>query len=93
MLRGRFGNTSGRPFLEGRLILPNRNLSFEISFLVDTGADDTILMPADGIRVGLDYGQLGTAKTPKALVAIQPFTTNRLGWFSPNIENAYMSIS
>jgi len=63
MLRGRFGNTSGRPYLEGRLILPRLRVQGDISFIVDTGADNTVLMPLDGIRLGVDYSKLsgGTA--------------------------------
>lgn len=57
-LVGQFGEGTGRPFIEGRLILPRMNLSFDVSFLVDTGADSTVLMPDDGIRVGLDYSRL-----------------------------------
>jgi len=58
MLRGRFDDTSGRPYIEGRLILPNLNIRGDISFLVDTGSDETRLHPIDGIRLNIDYGQL-----------------------------------
>jgi hypothetical protein len=58
MLRGRFGDTSGRPYIEGRLILSNLNIFGDISFLVDTGSDETRLHPSDGIRLNIDYGQL-----------------------------------
>lgn len=58
MLRGRFGDTTGRPYLEGRLILPRLNVQGDISFLVDTGADRTVLMPVDAVRLGIDYRQL-----------------------------------
>jgi len=58
MLRGRFGDTSGRPYIEGRLILPNLNIRGDISFLVDTGSDVSRLHPNDGIRLKIDYGQL-----------------------------------
>lgn len=43
MLRGRFGDTTGAPYIEGRLILTRLNLTADISFLVDTGADYTVL--------------------------------------------------
>ncbi len=58
-LRGRFGNASGRPYIEGHLILPRLRISSDISFCVDTGADSTVLLPADGIRIGIDYDKLG----------------------------------
>ena len=62
MLRGRFGDTSGRPYLEGRLILPRLNVQGDISFIVDTGADNTVLMPLDAIRLGVDYSKLSGGK-------------------------------
>lgn len=58
MLKGRFGNTSGRPYLEGRLYVKRLNIRADVSFLVDTGSDVTCLHPIDGIRVNLDYSQL-----------------------------------
>ena len=58
MLRGRFGDTTGRPYIEGRLLLPRFRIRSDISFLVDTGADVSLLNPADGTRMGLDYARL-----------------------------------
>ena len=58
MLIGRFGKTSGRPYLEGRLGFPRLGKAGSISFLVDTGADCTVLMPADAIKIGIDYSTL-----------------------------------
>lgn len=59
MLIGRFGDTTGRPYLEGRLIIPRLEVTGEISFLVDTGADQSLLSPLDGQRLRLDYSRLG----------------------------------
>ena len=58
MLRGRFGDTSGRPYIEGRLVLPNLKISGDISFLVDTGSDATRLHPSDGTRLKVNYEKL-----------------------------------
>ncbi len=58
MLHGRFGDTSGRPYLEGLLILTRLNIRSEISFLVDTGSDVTLLNPLDGYLMGVDYSKL-----------------------------------
>ncbi len=58
MLRGRFGDTSGRPYLEGRLILPKLRIDSDISWCVDTGADRSLLMPGDGVRMGIDFTKL-----------------------------------
>jgi hypothetical protein len=62
MLRGRFGDTSGRPYFEGRLLLLGLKTLGDISFLVDTGADRSVLHPGDGERIGVDYEKL-THKT------------------------------
>jgi hypothetical protein len=58
VLHGRFGNTSGRPYLEGRLFIPRSGIQGSISFLVDTGADTTTLLPDDSRRLGVDYSTL-----------------------------------
>ena len=58
MIRGRFGNTSGRPYIEGRIFLPRIGVRGDISFLFDTGADESLLMPLDGLRMGIDYANL-----------------------------------
>ena len=58
MLTGRFGDTTGRPYIEGRLILPRLKIRGDISFCVDTGADQSLLLPGDGERMGVDYTKL-----------------------------------
>lgn len=58
ILQGRFGDTSGRPYLEGRLHIPRLRLVTDISFLVDTGADSTTLLPDDAKKMGLDFSAL-----------------------------------
>jgi hypothetical protein len=58
MFSGRFGNTTGRPYLEALVFLPRLNLTGGVSFLVDTGADQTVLMPTDSMRMGINYGSL-----------------------------------
>ena len=74
MLEGRFGGNTGRPYIDGRLyVLGRQDSTSDISFLVDTGADGSMLMPADALRMDVDYGKLrpgsdavgisGTART------------------------------
>jgi len=58
MLEGRFGNTSGAPYLEARVSIPRLSLKGLVSFLVDTGADGTVCMPADSRRLGVNFGAL-----------------------------------
>ena len=59
MLRGRFGNTTGRPYLEARLALPQLEVAGDISFLVDTGADHSVVMPIDAGRLAIPFNKLG----------------------------------
>lgn len=58
MLQGRFGDTTGRPYIEGRLLLTKTGTTSDVSFLVDTGADSSLLMPADALRMAVDFGAL-----------------------------------
>src|SRR3954452_24025110 len=63
MILGRFGNTSGRPYLAAYIVIPGLNVSGSVSFLVDTGADGTVLMPTDSIRLGVDFSRLSNPVT------------------------------
>jgi len=58
MLRGRFGSTSHAPYIEGHIVFPRLNIRGNVSFMVDTGADNGVIMPADARRFGLDYSKL-----------------------------------
>lgn len=58
MLKGRFGDTTGAPYIEGRLLIPRLKIDGYVSFLVDTGSDSTVLMQTDGARLGLNYSKL-----------------------------------
>jgi len=58
LIGGRYGGTSARPYVEARLSILSQKLNTEISFVLDTGADTTVLMPLDGAKMGLDYGRL-----------------------------------
>jgi hypothetical protein len=63
MLVGRFGNTSGAPYLEARVSIPRLRLTGMISFLVDTGADATLLMPADSRKLSINFNALKNPTT------------------------------
>jgi hypothetical protein len=63
-LSGRYGDTTGRPYLAGRIHLPRFGIVADLSFIVDTGADRTHLMPGDGERMGLDYRLLIPSDVP-----------------------------
>ena len=56
MLRGKFDDTTGRPFIEGQLWIPSVGIvDEEISLLTDTGADSSILSPVDSAKMHLDH--------------------------------------
>lgn len=62
-LQGSYGPRE-EPYVKGWLTIPRLGfLSSQITFLVDTGADHTTLMPADGVYAGLDYSALGESVT------------------------------
>jgi hypothetical protein len=63
MLKGRFGNTSTAPYIEARVSLPGLGLRGLVSFLIDSGADGSVLMPADAKKLGVDYKALSNATT------------------------------
>lgn len=58
MIAGRFGDTSGRPVIEGKIILPRLGIEDNVSFLMNTGADTSALMPGDARRLGVLYDRL-----------------------------------
>ena len=58
MLHGGFSGISKRPYLEGKLAIPGLAPPSSILFCVDTGADGTTLLPADSIRMGIDFEAL-----------------------------------
>ncbi len=91
MLRGRFGGTSGRPYLEARLILPRLSMRGNVSFLVDTGADASVLMPDDAHRLGVDHSRL-TGRQEYAGIggATQSFVEPALIVFSEPGRNLYV---
>ena len=67
MLQGRFGDTTGAPYLEARVSFPRLGIRGLISFLVDTGADGTVLMPMDSRKLGVDFHSLRNPRTPEGI--------------------------
>jgi len=50
MITGRFEETSGRPVIEARLILPRLDIQGDVLLLMDTGADSSVIMRCDAAR-------------------------------------------
>lgn len=66
-LEGRF-DSAGRPFVTGELLLPELGIRASLAFLVDTGADRTLLMPVATARLGIEFSRL--AMTPHHMAGI-----------------------
>jgi hypothetical protein len=58
MILGRFEPFSKRPVVDCFVSIPSLNVHDTVTFLMDTGADCTVLMPGDGFRLGIDYRSL-----------------------------------
>ena len=48
----------GRPYVAATVMLPRLNLHGEIQFILDTGADLSLLSPVDAMRLGCDLDNL-----------------------------------
>ena len=67
--------------MEGHVLLPRLGKSGNVSFIFDTGADTSLLMPLDGQRMGIDYGMFEKQETSLGI-----------GGASENyIESAYLA--
>ncbi len=60
MIRGYFGGVPGRrrPFVVAHLTIPTLALVGTVHFLVDTGADSTVLAPRDATALRIDVSRL-----------------------------------
>src|SRR5438093_12370319 len=54
----RHDGARSRPFVSALLAIPSLQLSADTAFLVDTGADATLLAPRDAALMGVDVGLL-----------------------------------
>ena len=67
--------------MEGHVLLPRLGKKGNVSFIFDTGADTSLLMPLDGQRMGIDYGRFQKEETSLGI-----------GGTSENyIESAYLA--
>src|ERR1043166_7641268 len=55
MLEGRFARGSGAPYIQAHVSFPRLRLGGVLWLLIDTGADATLLMPADSRKLRVDF--------------------------------------
>jgi len=91
MLHGRFGDTSGQPYIEGYVYIPRLGWKGNISFIFDTGADNSVLMPTDANRMKIDYRQLGNESQAIGIGGISNVyvETARLGFSCDKVLYGY----
>jgi hypothetical protein len=60
MIRGFLLGAPGRlrPFVTARVAIPSQQVVGNVDFLIDTGADATLLAPGDALDLGLDVAEL-----------------------------------
>ena len=80
MIRGYFSTIGAtrRPFIFAFLQFPAlNNRLFDVEFLVDTGADRTLLSPSDARSIGIDVNAL-PFDVPSTGVSREPVSTRRI---------------
>src|SRR5262245_3845640 len=58
MIVGRFERIFGRPTVDCHVTISAVKIDGVVPFLIDTGADTTVLMPVDGRRLRIPYNEL-----------------------------------
>ena len=94
MLIGRYGDTTGQPYIEGLVSLPRLGIqAVQVSFLVDTGAGRCILSAVDAKAMGIasadligDYpvygiGGADTCFEEEAYLAFVDEATGRISYY------------
>jgi hypothetical protein len=67
MLKGLFRSETGAPIIEGHVSFPRLDRRGGVFFLVDTGADGTVLMPRDCGKLKIDTGTLVNPTTSRGI--------------------------
>jgi hypothetical protein len=67
MIQGRFGDTTTTPFVEASIYFPRLSVSGYVSFLADTGASGTVLMPADSKKLAINFSRLRNPRSSRTV--------------------------
>lgn len=63
MIKGRFETFTRRPIIDCYIHIPSLGVGGPVPFLMDTGADCSVLMPADAERLKVDRSKLNYSRT------------------------------
>ena len=69
MIRGYLSQSAGRkrPFVQAHVTIPSLSVSGKLELLVDTGADSTLVGPADASDLGIDIRSLPRGATSRGV--------------------------
>jgi predicted aspartyl protease len=92
MIRGYLVSRLGqpRPYVTARVTVPSQSVMGDVAFLVDTGADSTVLAPAGAAALGLDVGRLQLGPSSRGIggvtrTALAPATVT-LGSYTLEVQ-------
>ena len=86
MLHGKFDQSTGRLFIPAVLVLPRLQLSRYMEFLMDTGADNTCLMPTDATTMSVKYEDLRNESHTRGIGGIQKIYRERAFLAFPSVN-------
>ncbi len=67
----------GRPYVQGRLVIPRLKIDGYVDFLVDTGSDSCCLHPQDSIPFSLPFNRLQSPQDSSGIGGPQTYFTER----------------
>lgn len=81
MIHGRLVASGGtrRPFILAHVSVPSESVADNINFLVDTGADGTLLAPSDATRLRINVARLPPGPSSNILAHFALFYEERTG--------------
>jgi hypothetical protein len=78
MIRGHLASRGGavkRPYVYGYVTIPSLQVEGDVEFLVDTGADTTLLAPYDALALGIDVTRLPPGLPTRGVGGTAPTAT------------------
>lgn len=88
MIVGEFDD-DGRPRLTGRLLIERLGIQHEVWFLVDTGADSSVVHGKDAKAAGITTAALRNPILHRGLAAGRSILGSRHGWLSATLTTRF----